>query len=154
VIADSASSGTEIQSDAQAPEFAAALQGQTASRSRESGKGVPFLYVAVPLQSGAVRLATSLSSIRQLDTDVNRTLLVASSVAGLLALLLAGAASISISRRLQRIVVFAERVAAGDLSARIEESSYDEIGRVAAALDDTAHRVEEAYAELRSSREN
>ena len=47
------------------------------------------------------------------------------------------------ARRLQRIVTFADRVAAGDLTARISATSVDEIGQVATALDKTARKLEE-----------
>jgi two-component system phosphate regulon sensor histidine kinase PhoR len=53
--------------------------------------------------------------------------------------------------RLQRIVDFAERVAGGDLTARIASSSTDEIGQVAAALDKTTRRVEESFARVQTS---
>jgi len=53
--------------------------------------------------------------------------------------------------RLQRIVDFAERVAAGDLTARIASSSTDEIGKVASALDKTARRVEESFVRVQTS---
>jgi two-component system, OmpR family, phosphate regulon sensor histidine kinase PhoR len=57
-----------------------------------------------------------------------------------------------ISARLRRIVRFAERVAAGDLSARIAERGGDEIAQVAMALDRTARRLEENFAAVRQSR--
>ena len=57
-----------------------------------------------------------------------------------------------ISRRLRRIVRFAEQVAAGDLSARIAETSGDEIAQVAMALDRTARRLEENFAAVKESR--
>jgi two-component system phosphate regulon sensor histidine kinase PhoR len=57
----------------------------------------------------------------------------------------------SMARRLQHIVRFADRVAAGDLAARIEEPSGDEIGQVATALDKTARVLEENFAALQTS---
>src|SRR5208282_2936095 len=55
------------------------------------------------------------------------------------------------ARRLERIVDVAARIADGDLQARILETSPDEIGRVAAAIDGTARRVEQSFAAVRSS---
>src|SRR5579862_549482 len=57
----------------------------------------------------------------------------------------------SLARRLQHIVRFADRVAAGDLAARIEEPSNDEIGQVATSLDKTARVLEENFAALQTS---
>jgi hypothetical protein len=45
----------------------------------------------------------------------------------------------------------AERITAGDLAARIEETSGDEIGQVAASLDKAARHLEESFAALQHS---
>ncbi|MGP0096828.1 MAG: sensor histidine kinase [Terriglobales bacterium] len=66
-------------------------------------------------------------------------------------MVVAAIASQYVGRRLQRIVRFAERVASGDLTARIASTSTDEIGQVAAALDKTTRRVEESYARVQTS---
>ncbi|MGO9165385.1 MAG: sensor histidine kinase [Candidatus Sulfotelmatobacter sp.] len=55
------------------------------------------------------------------------------------------------ARRLERIVDVAARIANGDLQARILETSQDEIGRVAGAIDKTARRVEQSFAAVVSS---
>ena len=54
---------------------------------------------------------------------------------------------------LRRITEFAERVAAGDLSARIQEDSSDEIAHVASALDKTARKLEDGFRALETSRQ-
>ena len=72
-------------------------------------------------------------------------------LAFLVALIVSGIAARSIARRLQRIVDFAGRIAAGDLGARIAEASGDEIGQVAASLDKTALHVEKNFAALQTS---
>ena len=59
----------------------------------------------------------------------------------------------SLGRRLRRITEFAERVAAGDLSARIQENSSDEIAHVATALDKTARKLEDGFRALETSRQ-
>jgi two-component system phosphate regulon sensor histidine kinase PhoR len=70
--------------------------------------------------------------------------LVAMALATLLAAFLAhrGAA------RLDRIVTFANRISAGDFSARVEEGNLDEISEVAHALDATAERLEASFRAL------
>ena len=72
-------------------------------------------------------------------------------VAFLVAVVISGIAAQSRVQRLQRIVHFAQRVAAGDLAARIEESSADEIGQVAASLDKAVRQLEENFAALQTS---
>jgi len=84
--------------------------------------------------------------------QVGSTLAVASAVAFLVALVAAGVAAQLTAHRLQRIVWFSQRVAAGDLKARIAENSGDEIGQLASALDTTARHLEENFAALDTSR--
>jgi two-component system phosphate regulon sensor histidine kinase PhoR len=72
-------------------------------------------------------------------------------VAFLVAVVISGIAARSRVQRLQHIVQFAQRVAAGDLAARIEESSADEIGQVATSLDKTVRQLEENFAALQTS---
>jgi two-component system phosphate regulon sensor histidine kinase PhoR len=152
-LADSQADEVTMENHATRPEFAAALRGNIGMATRLSRTvGIPFLYVAAPVPSGAVRMAYPLSSVQQAQAKVRRSLTVSSAIALLVALVLAALISELISRRLRRIVAFAERVAAGDLSARIAERSSDEIATVAAALDRTARKLEESFAAVETSR--
>ena len=152
VLADSEADASTMENHAQRAEFVAALKGNTGTDSRRSHTlGIRFLYVAAPIAGGAVRLAYPLSDIEAATAGVRRSLWFASAFAVLIAMALAGLAAQSTSRRLHRIVRFAERIAAGDLTARIAASSEDEIGQVAAALDKTARHLEESFAALRTS---
>jgi two-component system phosphate regulon sensor histidine kinase PhoR len=113
--------------------------------------GIPFLYVAAPISGGAVRLAYPLSDVAAATARVHHTLLFGSGLAFVVALIVAGIAAHWTARRLQSIVQFAERIAAGDLTARIAEVSGDEVGQVAAALDKTAHQLETSFVALQTS---
>jgi two-component system, OmpR family, phosphate regulon sensor histidine kinase PhoR len=153
VLADSEADPTSMENHAARPEVAAALNGKTGSSSRVSHTvGIEFLYLAVPSGDKIVRLAYPLSSMQQQIASVRANLLRASALALLLALVLAALIAEIISRRLRRIVRFAEQVATGDLTARIAETSGDEIAQVAIALDRTARRLEENFAAVRESR--
>ena len=154
VLADSEANPNKMENHAGRPEFETALHGQVGSSTRLSKTiGVDLLYVAVPIPGGAVRMAYPLSSIRAANREIRRDLIEGSAVAGLLALLLSFIATQSIGRRLLRITDFAERVAAGDLSARIQEGAGDEIAHVASALDKTARKLEEGFSALENSRQ-
>ena len=154
VLADSEADPAKMENHATRPEFLSALQGQVGSATRLSNTlGVELLYVAVPIRSGAVRMAYPLSSIREANQRIRRELFKGSAIAALVALLLAFLATQSIGRRLMRITDFAERVAAGDLTARIEEESSDEIAHVASALDKTARKLEDGFTALENSRQ-
>jgi two-component system phosphate regulon sensor histidine kinase PhoR len=152
VLADSEADARLMENHARRKEFVAALQGNMGTETRRSHTlGVPFLYIAAPISGGAVRLAYPLSDVEAATASLRRTLVLGSALAFVIALLLAGLAARSTARRLQRIVEFADNVAAGNLSARISESSSDEIGHVASALDKTGRRLEESFAALQNS---
>lgn len=153
VLADSEADPKTMENHAGRPEIAAALSGKVGSSTRLSHTvGVEFLYLAVPSGDKIVRLAYPLVSIQQHIADIRSNLVRATILALLLALGLAVMIAEVISRRLRRIVRFAEQVAAGNLSARIAETSGDEIAQVAMALDRTARRLEEMFAAVREKR--
>jgi two-component system, OmpR family, phosphate regulon sensor histidine kinase PhoR len=152
VLADSEADPTTMENHAHRKEFEAALEGHIGVDERKSASlGVPFVYVAAPVAGGAVRLAYPLPEIEITDRPLARALLLGSLTAFVIAVLIAAGAAQYLGWRLQRIVHFAERVAAGDLTARIASTSTDEIGQVAAALDKTTRRIEESFDRLRTS---
>lgn len=152
VLADSEASASTMENSAQRPEVAAALRGEIGSDTRTSRTlGIRFLYVAAPITGGVARLAYPLSDFEEATSKVRKMLLLASALALVVAFVLAVVAAQFTTGRLQRIVQFANRIAAGELTARIAETSGDEIGQVAAALDTTARHLEGNFAALRTS---
>ena len=152
VLADSEADPRTIREPARGDEVVAALRGSVSSQVRRNPTvGVPFLYVASPIAGGAVRLAYPLSDVEATTRNIFRTLLLGSAFGFAVALILAAIMAQKTSSRLAKIVHFADRVAAGDLAARMEVSSYDEIGYVARSLDRTIHRMEDNFAALQTS---
>jgi len=152
VLADSESNPAKMENHATRKEFATALAGNTGEDERRSATvGTSFLYVAAPISGGAVRLAYPLSDVEAVQAQMHHQLLRGSALALLIALLIAGMASVWTSRRLEHIVDVAARIAGGDLRARVADAPRDEIGRVAAAIDETAGQVERSFAAVRSS---
>lgn len=152
VLADSEADPRTIREPAQGDEVVAALRGSVSCQVRRNPTlGVPFLYVAAPIAGGAVRLAYPLSDVEATTRNIFQKLLLGSAFGFAVALILAAIMAQKTSSRLAKIVHFADRVAAGDLAARMEVSSYDEIGYVARSLDRTIHRMEENFAALQTS---
>ena len=152
VLADSQSDPGTMENHAHRQEFVAALAGQTGENERRSATlGVPFLYIAAPIAGGAVRLAYPLSDVEAVQAQVRHHLFWGSLFASFVALLIAAAASVWMSHRLQRIVDVAARIERGDLRARVNDGPMDEIGRVAAAIDKTAGQIERSFAAVRLS---
>jgi two-component system phosphate regulon sensor histidine kinase PhoR len=138
-----------VQAAAQAPEVAAVLEHHQPLGRAQRGN---TLYVAVPAGSLVVRLAYPLTGIRAPVLILRRGIVLASMLSLVLAILLAALLAHRVAARLARIVVFANRIASGDLSARVEEGNLDEISAVAHALDVTASRLEQSFHALESSR--
>jgi two-component system, OmpR family, phosphate regulon sensor histidine kinase PhoR len=146
-----ASSQDHAQTESEVPpEIAAVLnQHEPVGRARRGGA----VYVAVPAGSMVVRLAAySPTDIPAPVHVLRRGIVLASLLSLLVATLLAALLAQRAAKRLARIVVFANRIAAGDLTARVEEGNLDEISAVAHALDVTASRLEQSFHALESSR--
>jgi two-component system, OmpR family, phosphate regulon sensor histidine kinase PhoR len=143
------SSQDNVRIEAVAPEVAAVVdQHQSLGRARRG----QTLYVAVPAGPLVVRLAYPFTSIPAAVHVLRRGIVLASLLSLVVATLLAAWLAQRAAKRLARIVVFANRIAAGDLSARVEEGNLDEISAVAHALDVTASRLEHSFHALESSR--
>jgi two-component system, OmpR family, phosphate regulon sensor histidine kinase PhoR len=151
VLADSEADPGTMENHGRRGEFVAALRGEIGVEERKSESlGIPFVYVAAPVSGGAVRLGYPLPEIEITDRPLAVALSWGSLAALVFAFIVAAAASQYVGLRLQRIVDFAERVAAGDLTARIASTSTDEIGQVAAALDKTTRHVEASFARVQT----
>ncbi len=152
VLADSEADETAMENHADRPEFISALRGEVGTDTRKSRTlSISFLYVAAPVPGGAVRLAYPMSDVDARVGHVRWMLLLGSLATFLVAIVVAAFAAHSISVRLRRIVQFAERVAGGDLAARVAEPSTDEIGQVATALDKTARQIESSFEAVQTS---
>jgi two-component system, OmpR family, phosphate regulon sensor histidine kinase PhoR len=136
--------------EAMPPEVAAVvMQHQSQGRARRGGT----VYVAVPAGSLVLRLAADSPTTVPAPVHILRRGIVLASLFSLVvATLLAALLAQRGAKRLARIVVFAKRIASGDLTARVEEGDLDEISAVAHALDVTASRLEQSFHALESSR--
>jgi two-component system phosphate regulon sensor histidine kinase PhoR len=110
------------------------------------------LFIAARQGGLIVRMGYPLTEIVGKLHLLRRDILLASLVSLLLATMLAAVMAHRVAQRMGRIVAFAQRIAAGDLSARIEEDNLDELSAVARALDMTASRLESTFHSLESSR--
>jgi len=153
VLADTRADPGQMENHATRPEFVAALNGKVGSNIRRSHTvGIEFLYVAAPTSFGAVRLAYPITSIQERVAAIRRNLLGASAVALGLSIILAAVVAQFTARRLTRISDFAQQIARGNLAARIDERGIDEIGELAAALNETGRHLEEDFAAIEKGR--
>jgi two-component system phosphate regulon sensor histidine kinase PhoR len=141
-----------IENHAGRPEVKSALAGHEGSVSRVSATvHRPLLYLAVPAEGGAVRLAADLSSVEAAISELRRTLLAAGAVGMAAALGLAFALSSVALRPLRELADAVGAIAAGQLERRAPLRARDEMGRIAASINFMAEQLrrqlEEATAE-------
>jgi two-component system, OmpR family, phosphate regulon sensor histidine kinase PhoR len=153
VLADSEGNPAEMENHATRPEFIAALAQKIGTDTRVSHTlGIRFRYAAAPTSFGAVRLSYPLSSIAPAVRHVRWELAKASGISLLIGFILALIGAESVARRLRKIVVFAQEIAAGNLSARLPDSGSDEIAVLAMTLDKTARQLEANFHNLENNR--
>lgn len=152
VLADSEHDPATMENHAGRPEIRTALSGQVGVASRRSETlGTDFLYVALPPEEGRiVRVALPLTTVQARRTRVRLAVaigLVAAAVAAAAGSLLV---SRNLSRPLRQMTASLERLADGDLEARVEPDGPDELRVLATTLNTMAERL---AAEIGGSRE-
>jgi signal transduction histidine kinase len=131
-VADSANEldSSDVEND---PVAADAILHSTLARGAVDRGGQTYAEVAYPLGSSVVMLASPL----QLQTvSVVRTrVFVAGAVATLFAVFLGYAGASIFARRIRRLEVAAERIAAGDFEQPVVDHGADELGQLARAFE-------------------
>jgi two-component system, OmpR family, sensor kinase len=94
--------------------------------------------------------SSPLNDVQQSVDSISRRILVAGGIALLVSILAGWLTARQFSRRVRRMERVAQRVAAGDFSARFERGSRDELGRLGRALDDMQRQL----AELETARKS
>jgi two-component system phosphate regulon sensor histidine kinase PhoR len=148
----------EMESHAARPEVSTALAGGVGRDVRRSATlGVEMLYVAVPLEGssrprGAIRLALPLTEVARLRAATRQAVV----VGAVLAIAVALAAGLFVSRRVTRPVVamqaIARRMAAGDFDQRVPVTGHDEVAELGAALNRMALSLGEKVETLEAER--
>src|ERR1700687_6468998 len=130
VLADSEADPGTMDNQRHRREFASALAGQIGvDAGNGQSLGVPFLYVAVPVSGGAVRLAYPVPEMEITDRPLTSALVLGSLDTFVFAVIVAAVAAQYVGRRLLRIVNFAQRVGGGGLGASIASTSGAGIGQ-------------------------
>lgn len=105
--------------------YGAALE--AVAHLRETNAGAPGLHAQVTLGAGMIALG--------------------------FAVVLAAWVAVRVTGRLQQVVAFARRIAGGDLKARLGYAGEDELSGVENALNQTAERLGQSFAEIENNRQ-
>ncbi len=156
VLQDSEARPERMENHRHRPELVAALAGREGSSVRPSPTiGVEFLYVAVPIEGGALRLAVPLSDIKHQVNAIRNQMLASTAIAFLPSVLIALVFARYVSAKLANIIRYAGKLAEGQFAARLESPGGDELGLLSRKLNETGenlqrmfHRLEQEHAEL------
>jgi two-component system phosphate regulon sensor histidine kinase PhoR len=145
-----------VENHGDRPEVRAALEGREESSTRRSETvGRRLLYLAVPLEPGrgVVRLAVNLQEVEAAVADLRRNLAVASLIGLAAALALSFLLSWLTVRPLTEMREALGAIARGDLGRRLRPRSEDELGEIAAAINDMAEELGLRLEEVTSEKE-
>jgi two-component system phosphate regulon sensor histidine kinase PhoR len=151
VAADSEANPASMENHrtANRKELMAAFAGRAGREIRTSATlRVPFLYVAVPIPGGAVRLAEPLARIDRQVAQVRTRILESTAVAFLPAILLAALVARWISRRFATIMSHAVQLARGNFRSRVADTGASEFGQLAVTLNETAENLQRTVEQL------
>jgi two-component system phosphate regulon sensor histidine kinase PhoR len=149
VVADSDANPSEMENHRTRPELIRAFQGAVGTDIRRSATiGVYFLYVAVPVQGGAVRIAVPLSEINAQIAHFRWQILASTALAFLPALVIAAALARFLSRRFAGVTAYAAELARGNFHARLPGGDSSEFGQLARTLNETAGNLQTTVEQL------
>jgi len=149
VVADSDANPAQMENHGTRPELAQAFQGKVGSIIRHSATiGVDFLYVAVPIRNGAIRIAVPLSEIDQQVNGMRMKMLASTGLAFLPAIAIAALLARWISRRFGGIMAHAMELASGNFRSRLEPKGGAEFGLLARTLNETASNLQQTVAQM------
>jgi two-component system phosphate regulon sensor histidine kinase PhoR len=149
VVIDSEANAAGMENHRTRPELAPAFRGGIGHDVRLSATiGVRFLYVAVPVPGGAVRIAMPLSEIDRQVALFRWKLVASTALAFLPALLIAALLARSLSRRFAAITTYAAELARGNFRARLPGADSSEFGQLAQTLNETAENLQRTVEQL------
>jgi two-component system, OmpR family, phosphate regulon sensor histidine kinase PhoR len=149
---------SRLENHAGRPEVAAALAGRAGSAARRSASvGRRFLYFGIPAAaepgSGVVRVAADLAPIDREVAELRGQLAAFGLAALLLSLPLAWLLSHVVLRPLREIAGVVDAIARGDLDRHVPRGAPDELGRIAAAVNEMADQLRARLRELTEDKE-
>jgi two-component system phosphate regulon sensor histidine kinase PhoR len=149
VIKDSDAEAARMENHRNRPEVLAALDGRTGESTRRSPTiGVDFLYVAVPVDGMALRLAVPLADIHTQVNALRRQMLASTVIAFLPAVIVAALIARYASSRLAAIIDYAGELATGNFRAELKRKGADELGVLGEKLTETGAKLQRMFEEL------
>ncbi|MBN1658258.1 MAG: HAMP domain-containing protein [Anaerolineae bacterium] len=155
VVGESHENRAQMDNHLLRPEVQSALNtGHGSSQRYSATLGYEMMYAAVPIQSGAgqvlgvMRVALPLRQIEAGVRDLRQNIVLVGLVTALLAALLAVLIAERTTRPVRQLTGVAERMASGDMSARLLPSTRDEVGQLTRAFNHMADQIRQQVSTL------
>ncbi|MFH1486876.1 MAG: ATP-binding protein [Chloroflexota bacterium] len=159
VLGDSEQNPVGMENHANRPEVLVALSNGSGSSIRYSSTlGYDMMYVAVPVALdgktvGVARVSLALSELDEFSQHTNTTVVSASLVAGMVAILMSLQISKVTTEQIGKLTRMSGRMAEGQLDQEIKVTSRDEVGRLATAFNLMAARLKETMSSITTERD-
>jgi two-component system phosphate regulon sensor histidine kinase PhoR len=159
VLAESQEDRTQMDNHLYRPEVQQALTaGQGSSIRFSQTAGYEMMYAAVPVidggrAAGIVRVALPLEQVEANVGRLRQSILAVGLIAALVGVLLALLFAERTAQPVRRLTRVAERLAEGDLSARLFPTTRDEVGQLTRAFNHMAQQLREKVATLAEEQE-
>lgn len=149
VLFDSDNNPERMENHRNRPEILAALNGKEGYSIRPSPTmGIGFLYTAVPVDAGALRLAVPLSKISGQVNAIRRQVLAATALAFLPSIVIAAIFARRVAARLSDIIGYAGKLADGNFAAHLNRAGRDELGILGSKLNETGRKLRFMFEQL------
>ncbi len=158
VVGESHEDRAQMDNHLHRPEVQQALaEGQGSSIRYSNTVGYEMLYTALPVRGAndtlaIVRVALPLRQVEANVSELRRAVLTAAFLATLGAVLLAVFIAERTARPVRRLTRAAERLAEGDLNARLLPTTHDEIGQLARTFNVMAEQLRDKVSTLAEER--
>ncbi|MFH1477438.1 MAG: ATP-binding protein [Verrucomicrobiota bacterium] len=158
VIGDAEDNPAGMENHRNRPEINAALKGETGQAVRFSDtRRQTLMYLAIPIRQGNTLLAVARVSLPIAVIDwslhaVVRNIILGWLIVAILFAVVAWFLSRRISRPLEDMRRVAERIARGDLEARVERPDSEELGNLARTLNQMAEQLGERLSTITRQR--
>jgi two-component system, OmpR family, phosphate regulon sensor histidine kinase PhoR len=151
VVADSSSDPKLMENHRNRPEIAAALRGQSSSTTRMSQtRKERYLYLAVPIQSGALRLAVPVSQIESEVSEIRWKMLQSTAAMFVVAMVVAAFFARRLSQNFNMILDHAAELANGNFQARSKVTGRGEFALLSGKLNETSAKLERTVQQMQS----
>jgi two-component system, OmpR family, phosphate regulon sensor histidine kinase PhoR len=151
VLADSSMDPAKMENHGNRSELAEAFAGRVGTSIRMSATlHERYLYVAVPVEGGAVRLAVPISEIQAQVSAIRWKMLQTTVAVFLGSMIVAGLFARQLSKKFGGVMNHARELANGNFHARLSTDGRGEFGMLSSKMNETSAKLERTVQQLQA----